>query len=325
MNSKFTSDSEKKPLHTNSKIKISTLQLGIWKVRVAAHSSGFGLQDQIRDLRSSFPILLRLAKDIFTLAPGIVLAIVACQIWEGVENALEMQISNRLLRTIEYSLREGRPNVASILSVVVAHLVWSVIAGLMTWWSTRMMMVLQARITVHFDVHLMKATLDMDLPTSTEPGSKKQTSSREIWQAVDTLIRFFTQLLKTTSQLALIVHISRSAGGPLFALMCIARPLFSALFAQALWDKTCIAFWNDQDHTRMKSLENLANEDQYKEQVFSGNLSNWILTEYKKASRARGDKLDTHPFYAFSVRDMPVFDVVYYVLSSLPMVRCPQC
>lgn len=112
----------------------------------------------------------------------------------------------------------------------------------------------------------------------TEPGSKKQTSSREIWQAVDTLIRFFTQLLKTTSQLALIVHISRSAGGPLFALMCIARPLFSALFAQALWDKTCIAFWNDQDHTRMKSLENLANEDQYKEQVFSGNLSNWILT-----------------------------------------------
>lgn len=99
-------------------------------------------------------------------------------------------------------------------------------------------MVLQARITVHFDVHLMKATLDMDLPTSTEPGSKKQTSSREIWQAVDTLIRFFTQLLKTTSQLALIVHISRSAGGPLFALMCIARPLFSALFAQALWDKS---------------------------------------------------------------------------------------
>lgn len=92
----------------------------------------------------------------------------------------------------------------------------------------------------------------------------------------------------------------------------------------------------------MKSLEKLANEDQYKEEVVSGNLSNWILTrtfqrcftarflfknlsEYKKASRARGDKLDTHPFYAFPVRDMPVFDVLENLLSSLPMVRCPQC
>jgi hypothetical protein len=98
--------------------------------------------------------------------------------------------------------------------------------------------------------------LDMDLPTSrglhllyfaswpialtfsTEPGSKKQTTSREIWEAVDSMIRFFTQLLKTMSQLALIVHISRSAGGPLFALMCIVRPLFSALFTRALWDKS---------------------------------------------------------------------------------------
>ena len=96
--------------------------------------------------------------------------------------------------------------------------------------------------------------LDMDIPTSrglhllyfvilalncsTEPGSKKQTSSGEIWQAVDSMIRFLTQLFKTMSQLALIVHISRSAGGPIFALMCIARPMFSALYARGLWDKS---------------------------------------------------------------------------------------
>lgn len=152
MNSKLISNSEKKPVHANSNIKISTRQLGVWKVRHTTHSSGFGLQDQIQDLRSSFPILLRLAKDIFTLAPGIVLAILACHIWEGVEDALEMHISNRLLRAvcipaifsfvqwflcvekIEYSLREGRPNVASILFAVVAHLIWAVIVGLVSWW-----------------------------------------------------------------------------------------------------------------------------------------------------------------------------------------------
>jgi len=100
MDSSLISDSEKKPLHANSNIKISTLQLGVWKVRVAGQSSGFGLQDQIQDIRSSLPILLRLATDIFTLAPGIVLAFLACQIWEGVEDAIEMHISNRLLRTV---------------------------------------------------------------------------------------------------------------------------------------------------------------------------------------------------------------------------------
>ena len=153
MNSKLISNSEKKPLHANSNIKISTRQLGVWKVRLTTHSSGFGLQDQIQDLRSSFPILLRLAKDIFTLAPGIVLAILACQIWEGVADALEMHISSRLLRAvcipaiffnfvqwfscvekIEYSLREGRPNAAPILFAVVAHVVWAVMVGLMSWW-----------------------------------------------------------------------------------------------------------------------------------------------------------------------------------------------
>jgi len=70
-----------------------------------------------------------------------------------------------------------------------------------------------------------------------EVESAQEISAHDAWDALEEIVTFMTELLTTSSQLALIVHLSRTTGGPMFALLCIGKPLIDAAFARALWDK----------------------------------------------------------------------------------------
>lgn len=75
------------------------------------------------------------------------------------------------------------------------------------------------------------------LKLSLEVASTPEGSASDAWQSLEDIIRFLTELLTVFSQLALIVHLSRHTGGPIFALLCISKPITSAVFAKYIWDK----------------------------------------------------------------------------------------
>lgn len=67
--------------------------------------------------------------------------------------------------------------------------------------------------------------------------SAQEISAKAAWDALEQIVLFMTELLTTSSQLVLIFHLSRTTGSPMFALLCIGKPLISATFARTLWDK----------------------------------------------------------------------------------------
>ena len=85
----------------DSNIIIEHLRLGVWDLKVAtSNTTGHGLVQWWRDMKSAVPLFHRLCSDIFTLAPRLFTLFVFCQIWEGTEGALSMHFSSLLLRRV---------------------------------------------------------------------------------------------------------------------------------------------------------------------------------------------------------------------------------
>lgn len=104
---------------------------------------------------------------------------------------------------------------------------------------------------------------------------------------------FLTEIMATASQLALIYHVSRATGGPLFTLLCVAKPFVSTIFQRSLWDKGNISRLFDRVEQltlelvslviltnpfqlRMKALENFMG-DSHRPDIITGNLENYVL------------------------------------------------
>jgi hypothetical protein len=68
-----------------------------------------------------------------------------------------------------------------------------------------------------------------------DPTNKGRVSSYDAWSAFETVVEFFANILTSISQLTVIMHASRATGGPLFALLCIAKPLLRTFHFQSIW------------------------------------------------------------------------------------------
>ncbi|KAF8163821.1 P-loop containing nucleoside triphosphate hydrolase protein [Crassisporium funariophilum] len=314
----MTSKNEKKPL-VDADIVIEDIRLGVWTLKLAK-PSGMNLQKYWDDIRSAYPLLRRLCGDIYSLAPRLFIFYIICQMWSGVEEALLMHFSSSLLRTIEAGILTGRPDFTGILSASIGRLLCSVLVAYLAWHGQASLNILSSRIKNFFDIYLMQgeplasseyhsssehsrvtpANLRVDLPTSQGEGGEQAGAA---------------------SQIALIAHLSRTTGGPFFALLCVTKPLFSAFFSRMLWDKVCFGYVDNQHHTRMKALEQLAS-DTYRQDIISSNLGEWIMKQYQTSYEELGQVTDDHPYSQYSRRSSSFFDVASKLLGDLPMVYC---
>ena len=58
----------------------------------------------------------------------------------------------------------------------------------------------------------------------------------DAWDSL-TEINFLNRLLAVASQIALILNLSRSTGGPLFPVICFINTIVNVMFTRELWDK----------------------------------------------------------------------------------------
>jgi hypothetical protein len=93
-----------------------------------------------------------------------------------------------------------------------------------------------------FLLHKVKArpslgVLIIDALHYLEAGSKHDVTGGDAWDSLTDIIDFLTRLLTVASQIALILNLSRSSGGPIFAIICLIKPMFDTAFTRNLWDK----------------------------------------------------------------------------------------
>ena len=58
----------------------------------------------------------------------------------------------------------------------------------------------------------------------------------DAWDSL-TEINFLNRLLAVASQIALILNLSHSTGGPVFPILCFINPIVNVMFTRDLWDK----------------------------------------------------------------------------------------
>ncbi|KAJ3513132.1 hypothetical protein NLJ89_g3120 [Agrocybe chaxingu] len=313
-------EKEKEKEKKRDDINIEEMQFGVWTFKVAS-SAKSALEVYRSEIKMAYPLFLRLFTDIYSVSPTLFIVFLACKLWDGIEEALVMHLSSSLLRKIEAGVISGVPDVRGIVTSVMLQLVCSAVVSYMSWHSQRALQELETEVRRYFELHLMKAKLSKDLPTSQEASSSSDISAFQAWRAFADVISFFTEMFKTASQLALIVHLSRESGGPLFALLCIIKPIFSAMTFRAWWDKVCFGFASNEDYRRMMSLENLANGG-FRQDIISHNLGAWIIQEYQKARKALSGISDESFYSVYSRRETPTYDVIAKVLGELPVAYC---
>ncbi|KAJ3508569.1 hypothetical protein NLJ89_g5683 [Agrocybe chaxingu] len=290
-------------------IIVDEAQYGVWTLRVA-RSVQSRAEVYWNELKMAYPLFVRLLTDIYSVSPTLSNIFIACNIWDGTQDALRMHLSSSLLLKIEAGVISGVPDARGIATSVVLQLLCSTAFAYIGWHNSRALRKLKTEVTQHFKFTLMK-----------EATSSSDISANDAWGAISKVISFFTELFKIASQLLLILHLSRTSGGLTFVLICVVKPVFSAMTYTTWLDKVCFAYASNTDFRRMMSLGTLA-KDSYRQGVVSHNLGAWIIKEYQKIRKALAGITDEHPYYYFSRRDTPTYDMFAEVLGNLPIAHC---
>ncbi|PBK72127.1 P-loop containing nucleoside triphosphate hydrolase protein [Armillaria solidipes] len=267
----------------------------------------------------ALPLFRRLAIDVYTLEPTLSILFILEKIWSGIESAVLLYLSSRLLRIIEVGLISGTLDSVAILSAVAIRLCCVVLAAFLSWASDGIHPVLRTRVTTHFELHLMQARLRIDVPTSEEANTKFNASSQHAWTAFEDVVDFLQQIVTTGSELALIVESCRAAESPLFAVLCIAKPLYHSFCRRSLWNQAHVVYTDNKYFQRMKSLVQMAS-DAYKSEVLGSDLVSYIITEYQKATSSLGHISDEWAEVQYSRRTDPLMRVSEAVMGDVPMM-----
>ncbi|KNZ75400.1 Lipid A export ATP-binding/permease protein MsbA [Termitomyces sp. J132] len=288
---------------------ITTQQVGIWQFSTIKQHQ-FDPLRRWNEIVSGLQLFRRLATEISTISPTMLILFAMSKLWEGVESAILMHLSSSLLQIVEAGIRDGKANTFSILVAIVSRLSCAAFVAVLDCWTSHYNPAFKTRVVQYYEMYLMK-----------DPKTEVHISSHDAWDAFETIISFFGEILTFLSQLTLIVHASRFSGGSVFALFCVARPLLKLLFAEDVWSKMWVVNLKHKDYERMGALSDLTT-DIYRQDFITGNLKDHILNEYEKSKNKLGDTCTDEYWIQLQRRSSVYLEILYAIAGDLPMVYC---
>ncbi|KAK0463466.1 P-loop containing nucleoside triphosphate hydrolase protein [Desarmillaria tabescens] len=185
------------------------------------------------------------------------------------------------------------------------------------WYHNHIRHRLRRRVEAHYTMIRMKVQLEsqrfLDTKGPQDPGNNS------VWASFSAMLFFFSRITSMCANLVLIVRTSREFGHPLFALVCILQPLYDNLSADYLWGYDFFYHVENKDFIRMHAMSSLIDED-YRSEVLSGGLSDYIITEYAKSSDRVGDLQTSSPENQYGQPSTPLSDVLSALLGRAPII-----
>ncbi|KAJ6616725.1 P-loop containing nucleoside triphosphate hydrolase protein [Mycena sp. CBHHK59/15] len=303
----------------------STLELGVW--RILLHKQPFSVKlslswNRWQTLAAAAPVIRRFVAEIYCLAPGLVLLCLVLKLWAGFESTLMLYASGRLLRTVEVGLRAGKPDIDAILAAVVIRVMCVVVSSGIAWARDRLFPILQTRVELHFEEHILRAQLRLDLPTSADKNNESDTSAQQAWQSFEFFLGLFERLFEISSQLLFISQ--QTSGGLTFTILTLVHPVVVTKFQRSLWMKAFVAYSDNIHYLRIRALNALSGKA-YREEVVSGNIASWVSNEYAKARKGLGALSDAHPVIQYAAPPTPVTSTLVQLSGDLPTLYWAAC
>jgi hypothetical protein len=98
-------DATEKPLLEKSTVdKTLSTQIGVWQFSTLKNI-GWNPKLPLAEVLSAFALFRRLALEIYAIAPGLLSLYILSSIWSGIENALLLHLSSRLLQIVSRPTR----------------------------------------------------------------------------------------------------------------------------------------------------------------------------------------------------------------------------
>ncbi|KAF9020479.1 P-loop containing nucleoside triphosphate hydrolase protein [Hymenopellis radicata] len=89
----------------------------------------------------------------------------------------------------------------------------------------------------------------------------------------------------------------------------------------SLWDLPYIYYTNNASYKRVQALEEMASTE-YRSEVLSGDLVEYILDEHQKATSNLASLSDDYPTCQLSMNEYPIHMITHKLLGDLPMMYC---
>ncbi|KAF7369845.1 P-loop containing nucleoside triphosphate hydrolase protein [Mycena sanguinolenta] len=339
--------SGKSPKSTNEKDALSppvdetdaftTLNLGVWRVLLPKEIVSGGVISTTKQKWNSivlaYPVVRKFFGQIYQLSPQLFVLLILLKLWGEVESVLVLYVSDRLLRIIEVGLTEGRPDVSAITQALIARLICVTVTAVTNWAREYISPMLEDRVQLHFEDHLLQAKLRLDMPTAEDGNSRSKAHAYDAWSAFNSLCAASLRLVGLLSQLAFISR-QRSAG-PLFTLIAMVRPMLTLVSERTLWLKPHVAYSDHPAYLRLQSLESMG-QSRFREISSLGILQDGSpqvcydrnpratlisdIAEYHRARDALGNTVSQNVWSLYSIESTPINQILAEWAGALPTV-----
>ncbi|KAF7314494.1 ABC transporter ATP-binding protein [Mycena kentingensis (nom. inval.)] len=316
--------SKKKPGST----KLQEVRLGVWRIVIEKPTSSrwaissLSLPDvaeQWKKATSMLPQLQTFAMDIYALDPFQATLFLLSRLWHGFEEIFVLHLSTRILAIIEIGLKSSKPDTSAILQAVAARLVLVGMTTMVDVWSEKISAVMETRVQHYYEDKLFAAKLETDMPATHDNADDGGVYAGGVWDSFTDILGMGTVILQTIGILTYILQLATSTQhGPIFVLLCVAKPLARFLYRQSLWHQPFIAQAENQDFKRLKALGQLGG-DKYRQDIISGGVGGYIMDQYQQAHEALGDVNTDYPTNLWDNERSAVSNIIFEVLAELPM------
>ncbi|KAJ6494286.1 P-loop containing nucleoside triphosphate hydrolase protein [Mycena sanguinolenta] len=297
----------------------TTLNLGVWRVLLPQEivSGGFisTTKQKWNSIVLGYPVVRKFFRQIYELSPHLIVLLILLKLWGEVESILLLYVSDRLLRIIEVGLTEGRPDMSAITQALIARLICATVTAVTNWAREYISPILEDRIQLHFEDHLLQAKLRLDMPTAEDSSSRSKARAYDAWASFTNLCDAFLRLIGLLSQLAFISQ-QRSAGA-LFTLIAMVRPVLTLANERTLWLQPHVAYSDHPAYLRLQSLESMG-QSRFRGDIIAGDIAGWVTSEYHRARDALGNTASQSVWSLYGIETTPINQVLAEWAGALP-------
>ncbi|KAF7355898.1 P-loop containing nucleoside triphosphate hydrolase protein [Mycena venus] len=316
----------------------TTLHLGVWSVLLPNEVVAGGVFSATKQKWNSIvlasPVVWRFFQEVYQLNPYLFMVLFVLKLWGEVESVVMLYVSGRLLRIIEVGLTEGRPDVYAIAQALVARLICVTFTAVAKWARDYISPILEDRVELQFEDHLLQAKLRLDMPTAADSSSRSQAYAHHAWGSFNGLCEAFMRLFGLISQLLFISQ--QKSGGVLFTLVAIVRPIMTLVGERTLWLKPHVAYSDNAAYLRLQSLQSMSATRfrgrryrrghcgvDHRWYVFlrvgrSRSLINGLNAEYHRAREALGSVASQSVWSLYGIEPTPMNQILAEWAGALP-------
>lgn len=278
---------------------------------------------------TNFSYALRLFREIFHLAPGLVIGHVCATLWLSISDALLLFCLGSIFNFVE-GHSSGNASQESLDIAIYGGFFCAIFEPACSRCLACVNDTINSRLKAHFLPQLIEASMRVDVSSMQDcytifPVRGHFPSEVPGASFLQGLLHIARTTIALLSQVAVLMNAVLHKPSPereVLFLFCIAHPLVRWLAPCNVTGTQGYIFYTlNVPFKRMKSLYDLAFSPQYREELILNGVANSIPSEYRKSTEALGDEIVTEPFpWAGDLIRKWYWDFLINLTLDLPLV-----